>query len=96
MNEARVRMLAAGRQVELTKKMLKKFSRDQIDITQIISTLETSELKAENVLAYPDYNYAMGIPSKQREFDVIITQNADGRAIRIVGFLHRQKKARKK
>ncbi len=92
MNETRVRSLAKVRQVEITKKMLKRFLQQKIDINRVIDSLEISELKEENVLSYPDYNYRMGIVKKDRKWDVIITQNADGRAIRIVGYIARKKK----
>lgn len=92
MNETRVRTLAKEKQVELTKKLLKRFCRQCIDLHAVMHALSQSELKEENVLAYPDYNYKMGLPGKGRKWDVIITQTADGRAVRIVGYVDRNTK----
>ena len=90
MNEARVRGLARDEQVELTKKMLKRFSKKQIDLHALFKSLAVSEIKGENVLSYPDFNFGMGLPKKEREYDVVITQTPDGRAVRIVGFIDRR------
>ncbi len=90
MNEARVHALAKDRQIEFTKKMLKQILRQQIDLDGLLLMLSNAELKNENVLSYPDFNYQMGLVGKGQDRDIIITQTADGRAIRIVGFVHRK------
>ena len=90
MNEVRVRALARDEQIELTKKMLKRISKKQIDLHSLIKSLTQSELKNENVLSYPDFNFGMGIPKKERPYDVVITQTPDGRAVRIVGLIDRR------
>ncbi len=90
MNEARMRNLAKARQVELTKKMMKRLMRGGVDLDGIIAALGRAELKEEDPLAYPDHNDRVGVPEKQRPFDVIVSQTADGRAIRIVGYIDRK------
>lgn len=90
MNEARVHALAKDRQIEFTKKMLKRILRQQIDLNDLLLMLSKAEIKNENVLSYPDFNYQMSVTGKGQDHDVIITQTADGRAIRIVGFVNRK------
>lgn len=92
MNETRIRSLAAERKVELTKKMLKYLLRRGIDLDDIIQILKRAELKGEDVLAYPDFNCLVGLPVKERPYDIVICQSADGRAIRVVGCINRNRK----
>ncbi|MBL0175679.1 MAG: hypothetical protein IPP94_10510 [Ignavibacteria bacterium] len=96
MNAARMRRLAAEGHVELTRKMARRFARDGIVIGDIVAALAESELKDENVLAYPDFACTLGIRSKERTYDLVCVQCTDGRAARIVGYFNRATKNEKK
>jgi hypothetical protein len=89
MNAARMRRLAAEGHVELTRKMARRFARDGILIGDVIAALTASEVKDENVLAYPDFACALGIRARDRTYDLVCVQCTDGRAARIVGYFDR-------
>lgn len=92
MNETRVRRLAAEGHAELTKKMLRRFGKADISVAACIRMLAGSELKRENVFAYPDFNFQMGLPAKERIMDLICVQTPDGRTVRIVGSIDKRAK----
>ena len=89
MNEARVRRLAREGRVEVTRKILKRFTRDGQSILALVSTLTVSEIKDEDVLAYPDFTCALGIPDKNRPYDLLCVQSGDGTTVRLVGMFKR-------
>ncbi len=89
MNETRVKRLASENRVELSKKMFKRFCRDGFVISDLVKMLAQSELKDENVLSDPDFNFQMGLPQKNRKGDLICVQTPDGKTVRIVGYIDR-------
>jgi hypothetical protein len=93
MNEARVRRLAAEGQVEITVKMLRRLARRGITLRPLIEALAVSELKEENVLAYPDFACRLGTKDRDRAADLVCVQTPDGRTVRIVGYLERKRPA---
>ena len=91
MNQARVLRLAAEGHVEVTKKLLRRCGRQERSVSMLTQTLAKSELKDENVLAYPDFTFKMGLPSKERDLDLVCVQTPDGRTVRIVALIERMK-----
>ncbi len=89
MNEARVRRLAAQGAVELPRRIFKRLTRDGHALNLLVRSLSESELKCEDVLAYPDYACAFGTRSGDREWDLVCVQCPDGTAVRIVGLFNR-------
>jgi hypothetical protein len=94
MNEARVRRLATEGQVEVTVKMFRRLSRKGISLTDMAAQLGRSEMKDENVFAYPDFACLLGLPGKDRDADLVCVQTPDGRTVRIVGYIDNRKPAR--
>ena len=93
MNESRVRRLAREGRVEVTRKMLKRFTRDGYSVAALVSTIAVSEIKDEDVLAYPDFACALGTRDKGRAHDLLCVQSGDGTMVRLVGMFHRARKA---
>jgi hypothetical protein len=87
MNEARVRRLASEGRVELPRRMFKRVTRMGFRMRGLVAMLSQSELKDENVFAYPDFACRVGLRTKERDFDLVCTQTGDGRTVRLVGFI---------
>ncbi|MBI5647033.1 MAG: hypothetical protein HY962_08860 [Ignavibacteriae bacterium] len=90
MNEARVRRLAKEGRVELTRKMFKRLTRDGYAVTDLVTSLTISEIKNEDVLAYPDFACALGTRDTTRRHDIVCVQTGDGTTVRLVGLFHRK------
>ena len=84
-----MRRLAAEGNVELTRKMARRFAREGRNLSEFLAVLAEAEVKDENVLAYPDFACSLGIRSKDRAYDLVCVQCSDGRSIRIVGYFDR-------
>ena len=91
-----MRRLASEGNVELTKKMARRFAREGRDLREFMAMLAESEVKDENVLAYPDCACSLGIRAKDRAYDLVCVQCSDGRTIRIVGYFDRTERTSKK
>jgi len=64
----------------------------EMSITGWVKVLAQSELKEENVFAYPDFTFQMGIAKKERIGDLVCVQVSDGKSVRIVGYVDKRKK----
>ena len=95
MNETRVKRLVAEGQVELTMKMFKRLTKHGFSVSRLVDQLAKSELKDEDVFAYPDFTFQMGLPQKERDGDLVCVQTADGRTVRIVGYFDKRIKVKK-
>jgi len=93
---SRVKRLIAEGQVELTKKMFKRLTMQGVVFPDLVKRLNASEFKDEDVLAYPDFTFQMGLPGKVRDRDYICVQTADGRTVRVVAYFDFSKKDKKK
>ena len=96
MNPARVKRLIAEGQVELTKKMFKRLTQQDVRLGDLVRGLGGWEFKDEDVLAYPDFTFQLGRPGKDRERDYVCVQTQDGRTVRLVGYFDLKNKERKK
>ena len=94
MNPARVKRLIAEGQIELTKKMFRRLSGQGLRLSDVVKQLQSSEWKDEDVLAYPDFTFQLGLPRKDRDRDYICVQTADGRTVRVVGYFEKTRKER--
>jgi hypothetical protein len=86
MNPSRVKRLISEGQVELTKKMFKRLTMQGVAFGPLKQLLSAMEFKDEDVLAYPDFTFQMGVPGKIRDRDYICVQTADGRTVRVVAY----------